>query len=190
MLSKGIAPTGIAAKPAVQKDSAGSKLLKKMGWTEGQGLGVQNQGITAPLIHKKIDATQGKIEIGKISVRIEIVGDDRIKVQKILPPSIGQSPPTPSEVESRIMLLKNMVDKGEVDEDLQEDVKEECETYGTVEEVKVVEVGDEVRVFVVFADVTASQKAKKIMHGRTFDQKRIDARYYDEDKYKKGVYDS
>ncbi|EER15337.1 hypothetical protein Pmar_PMAR001387 [Perkinsus marinus ATCC 50983] len=61
-----------------------------------------------------------------------------------------------------------MVDKGEVDEDSQEDVKKKCDTYGTVEEVKVVEVGDEVRVFVVFADVSAS---KKIMHGRTFDQK-------------------
>ncbi|KAF4676793.1 hypothetical protein FOL47_004964 [Perkinsus chesapeaki] len=162
----------IAAKPAVQKESAGTKLLKKMGWTEGQGLGAKNQGIAAPLVHRKIDATQGKIEIGKIS---------------ILPPSLGQSSPEP---ESKIMLLKNMVGKGEVDEDLEEDVRDECETYGKVEEVKIIELADEVRVFVVFDDVASAEKAKKIMHGRTFDEKRINATSYDENKYDKGVYDS
>jgi splicing factor 4 len=33
----------------IAQDNVGFKLLQKMGWTDGQGLGSTGQGITAPI---------------------------------------------------------------------------------------------------------------------------------------------
>ena len=40
----------------------GSKLLKKMGWTEGEGLGKKSQGSTEPIIARKVNKGQAVLE--------------------------------------------------------------------------------------------------------------------------------
>ncbi|KAG6793456.1 hypothetical protein POTOM_002665 [Populus tomentosa] len=40
---------------------AAQRMMKKMGWKEGQGLGKQEQGITTPLIAKKTNRRAGVI---------------------------------------------------------------------------------------------------------------------------------
>ena len=53
-------------KPSGVADSKiGSKLLKKMGWTEGQGLGKQSQGQTEPLVARKVGQRQAVVEFAK-----------------------------------------------------------------------------------------------------------------------------
>ncbi|KAL0310513.1 UNVERIFIED_CONTAM: DNA-damage-repair/toleration protein, chloroplastic [Sesamum angustifolium] len=41
------------------KMTAAQRMMAKMGWKEGQGLGKQEQGITTPLVAKKTDKRGG-----------------------------------------------------------------------------------------------------------------------------------
>ena len=88
---------------------------------------------------------------------------------------------------SRVMLLLNMVD--EVDEELEDEVKEECGKYGMVEEVVVHQTenpsGDLiVKIFVQFADHKDTQKAISAFEGRFFAGNIIKAQSYDQQKFK------
>merc|ERR1719379_3051556 len=50
------------AKPeAPKEDDVATKMLKKMGWKEGEGLGKDGQGMATPLVLKKTDQRQGSI---------------------------------------------------------------------------------------------------------------------------------
>eukprot|EP00971_Amphidinium_carterae_P142045 2813382-Amphidinium_carterae.1 len=54
-----------AAEPAPPKeDDFATKMMKKMGWKEGQGLGKESQGMTTPLIMQKTGAAQGQVVQG------------------------------------------------------------------------------------------------------------------------------
>ena len=46
------------------------------------------------------------------------------------------------KMESRVILLTNMVGPEDVDEDLQEDVEQECNKYGKVDHIVIYQVGD------------------------------------------------
>lgn len=67
------------------------------------------------------------------------------------------------EKTSKVVLLTNMVGPGEVDDDLEPEVKEECEKYGSVLTVTVfqmpdVDSEDAIRIFVEFTTVDAARK--------------------------------
>jgi hypothetical protein len=66
---------------------------------------------------------------------------------------------------SRVVLLKNMVGPGEVDEDLEDEVGNECTKYGEVQRVLIFEVTEAnfpvheaVRIFVQFDRIEAATK--------------------------------
>ena len=73
--------------------TAAQRMMAKMGWKEGQGLGKQEQGITAPLVAKKTDRRGGVI-----------VDESSSKPPEKKPKSVNfDGPPT------RVLLLRNMV---------------------------------------------------------------------------------
>lgn len=55
----------IPKSAGVVDSQIGSKLLKKMGWTEGEGLGREGQGIKEPIIARKVNNGQAVLEIAQ-----------------------------------------------------------------------------------------------------------------------------
>jgi len=85
---------------------------------------------------------------------------------------------------SKVVLMKNMVGPGEVDDELEPEVKEECEQkYGEIVKVKILEVPDvqdeeTVRIFLEFKRVESAIKALVDLNGRFFGGREVQASFY------------
>merc|ERR1719310_2193876 len=109
------------APPEPKEYDFATKMLKKMGWKEGSGLGKDGQGMTAPLMARKTDKNVAVIEQAKPKTIVKAPGTN------------FNREPTP------VLLLTNMVGRGDVDEDLADETADEAKKYGKIEEVKVME---------------------------------------------------
>ncbi|CAI5533829.1 unnamed protein product, partial [Closterium sp. Naga37s-1] len=102
--------------------TAAERMMMKMGWKAGQGLGKQEQGITTPLMAKKTDKHGGVIVAAKPLKKggggeggennAAGAGGKRAKLGGVA----LNGPP------SKVVLLRNMVGPGEVDAELEEEV--------------------------------------------------------------------
>nr|CAD2203681.1 unnamed protein product [Meloidogyne enterolobii] len=83
---------------------------------------------------------------------------------------------------SSVVLLKNMVEPKDVDEFLEDEIKEECQKYGTVTDVVIVQEEDTqtVKIFVRFCEPTQADEARKAIDGRYFDGRTVSAQSYDQ----------
>jgi|AntAceMinimDraft_1070359.scaffolds.fasta_scaffold09113_3 splicing factor 45 len=151
--------------------SLAQKMMMKMGWKEGQGLGKSDQGMTTPLMAKKDSSRSGVIvNAPEIAPRQPppqqplprvhsfagapafVVADTpssfaaaQVTTQKsTVAPAPGPNPAAtpPTGPPTRVLLLRNMIAPGEVDADLEEEVAEECEKFGKVVRVMIFEVTD------------------------------------------------
>jgi len=90
---------------------------------------------------------------------------------------------------SKVVLCKNMVGPGEVDEELEPEVMDECGgKYGDVNKVTIVEVPDvcpeeTVRIFIEFKRVESAIKALVDLNGRFFGGREVQATFYNLDKF-------
>nr|CAG4644224.1 EOG090X0BIL [Lepidurus arcticus] len=193
----------IAPPPSLQESgssggkSVAAKIMAKYGFREGQGLGKLQQGISTALVVEKTSKRGGRI-----------IAEQEAKELAMLPPlfpppvpAVG-TPPANTKNEpqsitdlmknpSKVVLLRNMVGPGEVDDDLEPEVKEECQTkYGDVVQVVLYEMpgvpdDEAVRIFVEFKRVESAIKAVVDINGRFFGGRQVKAGFYDLEKLKK-----
>merc|ERR1712113_1108905 len=152
-------------------------MMKKMGWKEGSGLGKDGKGMATPLIMKKTDSATAIVVPGaeKRAAHPQPAGQPVAKQPK----ATADRPPT------RVLLLTNLVGKGEVDEDLEEETAEEATKYGklkkcVIKENKALSDNEAVRIFLEYETIDGATKALIDMNGRFFGGRKVQARFYDE----------
>jgi len=93
--------------------------------------------------------------------------------------------------ESKVLCLKNMVGSEEVDEQLQEEIEEECSKYGDVENVIIYQERQSeeedaeilVKIFVEFGHPSHAKKGRDSLNGRFFGGRTVAAQVYDQVLY-------
>lgn len=163
-----------------------NKLMGKMGFVEGQGLGKSNQGISRPIMHQSTGAGMGIVHMH---------ADDK-KKREAEGPTPMAPPPRKRGLFSnptRVLLLKNMVGPGEVDAELEGETKEECSKFGpvrkcTIREMPGLSIEETVWTFVAFEKQESAVAAYLDMNGRFFGGRQIAASFFDEAKFDRGEF--
>uniref|UniRef100_A0A673YRR6 Splicing factor 45 n=1 Tax=Salmo trutta TaxID=8032 RepID=A0A673YRR6_SALTR len=160
------------------------KIMQKYGFREGQGLGKHEQGLSTALSVEKTSKRGGKI----------IIGDATEKSNAMLLISLSAKSEANPLTEilkcpTKVVLLRNMVGRGEVDEDLEGETKEECEKYGKVIKCVIFEIAqvtddEAVRIFLEFERVESAIKAVVDLNGRFFGGRVVKACFYNQDKFR------
>ena len=136
------------------------------------GLGRENQGICAALEVKKTEDGQTAVVVDSDPLHAKLFG----------------------QAATRVLLLTNMVGRGEVDPGLEAETAEECSRFGTVRACHVhempVSVPDDeaIRIFVEFDDPLACKRALKALDNRYFAGRQVSATFYDEGDFLNGRY--
>ena len=170
--------------------SIASRLMSKMGYEEGSGLGRQGQGITKPIEHRKTSAgaAHGTIELApEDKQRLSNLNNNESNAKKRT--GLFSNP-------SCVLLLMNMVGPDDPINDLAEETKGECEKYGAVRRCEVRESKsakcrpeDRVRTFVAFERQESAIKAFRDLNGRYFGGRQIGVTFFDEKKFDRGELD-
>jgi splicing factor 45 len=172
------------------------RLMAKYGWSKGQGLGAQGTGIINPL-YAKADKRKKRSEAegGGFATPAstgKILGGRRAKAVEEEASKFGPM--------SEIIRLEHMLDGMDIDAELSseegglmQEIGEECsDKYGTVERVYIYrrspEDGGHI-VFVQFVSPLSGLRAVNALDGRVFGGNAIAARFWDREKYDKGVYE-
>eukprot|EP01112_Ceratiomyxa_fruticulosa_P009943 TRINITY_DN2610_c0_g1_i2.p1 TRINITY_DN2610_c0_g1~~TRINITY_DN2610_c0_g1_i2.p1 ORF type:complete len:464 (-),score=128.56 TRINITY_DN2610_c0_g1_i2:1125-2516(-) len=173
-----------------------ARMMAKMGW-KGQGLGKDEQGIKAPLQHKKTNYNSGVIvesaPAPSIAAAASKQQQQHQQALKRAENSLAQDKKPGMAIPkstSKVLLLKNMVGPGEVDPDLESEVASECSKYGQVSKCLIFEclkgsLPDEqaVRIFVQFGREESAVKAYVALNHRFFGGRIVSASFFDEDRF-------
>lgn len=168
------------------------RLMSKYGWTAGSGLGADSSGIVNPLRvqvekrRKRPDAEGGGFV--DPAGRGKIIGGKRSGAAGAGEDGGGSKFGAMSEVIVLQNMLEGMDDlQGEIEQGLGQEIGEECgEKYGRVERLYIDVQGRQV--FIKFTDQVSALRAVNSLEGRIFNGNAVAARFYDSEKFEKGVY--
>jgi splicing factor U2AF 65 kDa subunit len=121
---------------------------------------------------------------------------------ELLPPQQQQTftatVPAPSRPPTRIVEIRNMVTKQDIDDDQEyadivEDTQQECSQFGQL--LRVIIPRDksssaDPRVFLEYSNSDEASAAIRELQGRTFDGRQVQAAFFDEDQFTRQEYGS
>ncbi|OQV23646.1 putative Splicing factor 45 [Hypsibius exemplaris] len=168
-----------------------AKMMAKFGYKAGQGLGRQEQGMSTALQVEKTGLRLGKIIHESSSSSAG--APSHLQSSFLVPPPPIPKQPTLAELlknQTKVVLLRNMVGPGEVDNDLEPEVREEAKKYGEVVSCMVYEMpgkpeDEAIRIFIEFAKIEQAVKAVVDFNGRFFGGRGVKAGFYNPDRFKK-----
>ncbi|SOV19571.1 RNA-binding protein, putative [Plasmodium sp. gorilla clade G2] len=157
-----------------KKDFA-TRMMEKMGWKKGEGLGKDKQGIKAPLILKKVDKRSGVI------VQAPVILKNNDSNNK------GHNLSIQNEC-TRIVHLTNLVTPDEVDETLKEEIEEEASKFGNLLNINIIVDKNlldalAVKIYCEYESKDQAQNALNTFKGRTFAGRKVQASFATEEEY-------
>ncbi|ELT92163.1 hypothetical protein CAPTEDRAFT_67241, partial [Capitella teleta] len=178
-------------------------IMAKMGYRQGSGLGKSEQGMSTALQVEKTSKRGGKIihekDIPKGTYAVRICAVTEMPRPEVSNANLLKNP-------SKVILLRNMVGPGEVDDDLEPETAEECAKYGKVIKCVIFEIPgvveeEAVRIFLQFERMEAAIKgilmlflyflcsnsllsAVVDLNGRFFGGRAVKAGFYNVDKFR------
>jgi splicing factor 45 len=194
-----IVDTKIANINTYGASNVAAKIMAKYGFKDGQGLGKQEQGISTALQVEKTSKRGGRIinESDMTAVPPPQMNNEPLINQQ--PNSPGHSEESITEMmknPSKVIVLRNMVGPGEVDDELEPEVKEECRSkYGEVVTVHIIEMPnvipeETVRIFVEFTRIESAIKALVDLNGRFFGGRQVRCAFYSAENYENFIFDA
>lgn len=171
--------------PGLGSGSVAQRIMARYGYKAGQGLGKLEQGMSQALLVEKTSKRGGKIIHEK-----DIPKEPPASMSPVLTQQQTESITDMMRNPSKVVLLRNMVGPGEVDEDLEPETKEECSKYGEVVRCLIYEIPgvseeEAVRIFIEFKRLESAIKAVVDTNGRYFGGRVVKAAFYDHDKFKR-----
>ncbi|KAK8807374.1 hypothetical protein WA158_004133 [Blastocystis sp. Blastoise] len=160
-------------KPIEQPINPVDNMMRNMGYQEGQGLGSHQQGIKAPITAEILPGSAGVARFTVNTSNYKQVIDDN------LPRA------------THVILIKNMVGEGQVDDALKRETSDECSKFGLVKKCVIYEIKEnvnpeeKVRIFVEFSREEEAMKACAALNKRYFGGRQISSCYYDDNKFKR-----
>ncbi|TIA92145.1 hypothetical protein E3P99_00745 [Wallemia hederae] len=161
---------------ADNKANFAQRFMAKQGWKQGEGLGAQKSGMTEALSLERTESGGG-----------EIKSKEEGRLDREAKELFGEP--------SKCIILRNMVKLHEVDDDLSQEVADECNKNGIVERVVVhtpkeySDESDAVKILVKFSGLVGAYKNVRALNGRYFGGAQIIAKYYPDEAFVRGIYD-
>lgn len=152
------------------------RFMAMHGWKQGEGLGANKSGMKEALSLERNESGAG-----------EIISKEEARLDREAKELYGEP--------SRTIILRNMVSIDEVDDELSQEIAEECNKNGIVERVVIhtprdySDPIDAVKILVKFSGLVGAYKNVRELNGRFFGGAQVKARYYPDNAFDRGNYD-